>query len=63
MKHIDYDKDYAHVWINLQAESKMLHHYCLIGDWPTARACALNCQTYAGQLASILEEMSDIDAE
>lgn len=63
MKYVDYDKDYAHTWINLQAEVKMLHHYCLKGDWETARACALNCGDYSGKLADILKEMSDIDAE
>jgi hypothetical protein len=63
MNYVDYEKDYAQVWINLQAESKMLHHYCLKGDWETATNCALNCKHYAGQLANILQEMSGLDKE
>lgn len=63
MKYTNLDNDYSNVWINLQAEVKMLHHYCLVGDWETARACSLNCKDYAQQLSVILKEMSDIDAE
>jgi len=58
---IDYDKDYAHVWIDLQAEVKMLHNYCLKGEWATARTCAMNCSKYADKLASILQEMDELE--
>lgn len=61
MKTIEYDKDYAGTWINLQAEVKMLHHYCLKGDWETARQCAINCSQYSSQLAKVLDDMAKID--
>jgi hypothetical protein len=58
---IDYDKDYANVWINLQAEVRMLHNYCLKGEWATAENCARECAKYSTQLAEILKEMQDVD--
>lgn len=58
---IDYDKDYANIWINLNAEVKMLHHYCLKGDWATAANCASECSKYASKLSEILKEMQEID--
>ena len=63
MKLIDYEKDYAGGWINLQAEVKILHHYCLKGDWATAAATARQCAAYATQLGSILDEMGELDRE
>ena len=57
---IDYDKDYSGVWINLMAEVKMLHNYCLKGEWSTAEQCAHNCKDYAEKLALVLKEMSEV---
>ena len=41
---IDYEKDYSGVWIDLQANVKILHHYCLSGDWETAAKVAKECE-------------------
>jgi hypothetical protein len=56
----DDKKDYSGVWIDLMAEVKILHHYCLSGDWATASKVAKNCGTLAGDLAVILEDMNNI---
>jgi hypothetical protein len=61
MKVIDYDKDYAGTWINLQAEVKILHHYCLKGDWADAETTARQCAKYATQLADTLKEMGEVE--
>lgn len=57
---IDYEKDYSGVWIDLQANVKILHHYCLSGDWVTAAKVAKECGQSASKLATILEEMNNI---
>ena len=58
---IEYEKDYSGTWIDLQAEVKLLHHYCLKGDWATARETAMNCSKYADKLANVLQEMNDLN--
>lgn len=63
MKQIDYEKDYAGVWINLQAEVKILHHYCLKGDWASAETTARQCANFATQLADTLKDMGELDRE
>lgn len=57
---IDYEKDYSGVWIDLQANVKILHHYCLSGDWDTASKVAKDCSKSADKLAAILNEMNNI---
>ncbi len=57
---MDDKKDYSGVWIDLMAEVKILHHYCLSGDWTTAEKVAKNCSKYADDLATILKEMSEL---
>lgn len=57
---IDYEKDYSGVWIDLQANVKILHHYCLSGDWETAAKVAKECGKSANKLATILDEMNNI---
>lgn len=61
MKLIDYEKDYAGVWIDLQAEVKLLHHYCLKGDWATAEQTARQCAVFATKLADTLKEMGEVE--
>ena len=62
MKEINYN-DYADLWINLQAEVKLLHHYCLKGDWATSEVTARQCAKYATELADTLKEMGELDRE
>jgi hypothetical protein len=57
---IDYDKDYSGVWIDLMAEVKMLHNYCLKGEWATAEQCAKKCGEYSEKLALVLKEMNEL---
>ena len=57
---IDYDKDYSGVWIDLMAEVKMLHNYCLKGEWSTAEKCAKKCGEYSTKLALVLKEMNEL---
>jgi hypothetical protein len=57
---IDYDKDYSGVWIDLMAEVKMLHNYCLNGEWATAELCAKKCGEYSTKLALVLKEMNEL---
>jgi hypothetical protein len=42
------------------AEVKMLHHYCITGDWTTAVNTAKNCSSYADELSLVLKEMSEV---
>jgi hypothetical protein len=56
----DDKKDYSGVWIDLMAEVKILHHYCLSGDWATASKVAKNCGVLSEDLATILKEMSEL---
>jgi hypothetical protein len=57
---IDDKPDYSDIWINLMAEVKVLHHYCLAGDWSTAVKTARNCSKYADELSLVLKEMSEV---
>jgi hypothetical protein len=57
---IDDKKDYSDIWINLMAEVKVLHHYCLAGDWTSAIKTAKNCSKYADDLSLVLQEMSEV---
>ena len=57
---MDDQKDYSGIWIDLMAEVKILHHYCLVGDWSTAVKTAKNCSKYADDLSLVLKEMSEV---
>ena len=57
---MDDQKDYSDIWIDLMAEVKILHHYCLVGDWSTAVKTAKNCSKYADDLSLVLKEMSEV---
>jgi hypothetical protein len=57
---IDDRRDYSGIWIDLMAEVKMLHHYCISGDWTTAIKTAKNCSSYADELSLVLKEMSEV---
>jgi hypothetical protein len=57
---MDENKDYSSIWIDLMAEVKILHHYCLVGDWATAVKTAKNCSKYADDLSLVLQEMSEV---
>lgn len=57
---IDDKKDYSDIWINLMAEVKVLHHYCLAGDWFAAIKTSKNCSKYADELSLVLKEMSEL---
>jgi hypothetical protein len=57
---IDDRRDYSGIWIDLMAEVKMLHHYCITGDWTTAINTAKNCSSYADELSLVLKEMSEV---
>jgi len=57
---IDETKDYSGIWIDLMAEVKVLHHYCLAGDWTSAIKTAKNCSKYADDLSLVLQEMSEV---
>jgi hypothetical protein len=57
---IDDRRDYSGIWIDLMAEVKMLHHYCISGDWTTAIKTAKNCSNYADELSLVLKEMSEV---
>ena len=53
-------KDYSGLWIDLMAEVKMLHHYCISGEWDIAFKTAKNCSSYADELSLVLKEMSEV---
>ena len=57
---IDFENDYSGTWIDLMAEVKMLHNYCLKGEWSTAEQCAKKCGEYSTKLAIVLKEMSEV---
>jgi hypothetical protein len=57
---IDNRRDYSGIWIDLMAEVKMLHHYCISGDWTTAMQTSKNCSIYADELSLVLKEMSEV---
>ena len=57
---IDDKKDYSGIWINLMAEVKVLHHYCLAGDWSAAIKASQNCSKFADELSLVLKEMSEL---
>lgn len=57
---IDEKKDYSDIWINLMAEVKVLHHYCLAGDWSSAIKASKNCSKFADDLSIVLKEMSEL---
>jgi hypothetical protein len=57
---IDDQKDYSNIWINLMAEVKVLHHYCIAGDWSSAIKASKNCSKYADDLSLVLKEMSEV---
>jgi hypothetical protein len=57
---MDESKDYSDIWINLMAEVKVLHHYCLAGDWTSAIKASKNCSKYADDLSLVLQEMSEV---
>lgn len=57
---MDDQKDYSGIWIDLMAEVKVLHHYCLAGDWSSAIKTAKNCSKYADELSLVLKEMSEV---
>jgi hypothetical protein len=57
---MDEQKDYSGVWIELMAEVKILHHYCLVGDWAMAIKSSKNCSKFADELSVILKEMSEL---
>jgi hypothetical protein len=57
---IDDQKDYSDIWINLMAEVKVLHHYCIAGDWSSAIKASKNCSKYADDLSLVLKEMSEV---
>lgn len=57
---IDNKKDYSDIWINLMAEVKVLHHYCLAGDWSAAIKASKNCSKFADELSLVLQEMSEL---
>lgn len=57
---IDDKPDYSDIWINLMAEVKVLHHYCLAGDWSAAIKASKNCSKYADELSLVLKEMSEL---
>lgn len=57
---IDEKKDYSDIWINLMAEVKVLHHYCLAGDWSAAIKASKNCSKFADELSLVLKEMSEL---
>jgi len=57
---IDDKKDYSDIWINLMAEVKVLHHYCLAGDWSAAIKASKNCSKFADELSLVLKEMSEL---
>jgi hypothetical protein len=57
---INETKDYSGIWIDLMAEVKVLHHYCLAGDWTSAIKTAKNCSKYADDLSLVLQEMSEV---
>lgn len=56
----DETKDYSDLWINLMAEVKVLHHYCLAGDWSAAIKASKNCSKFADELSLVLTEMSEL---
>jgi hypothetical protein len=57
---MDETKDYSGIWIDLMAEVKVLHHYCLAGDWSSAIKASKNCSKYADDLSLVLQEMSEV---
>lgn len=57
---MDEKKDYSDIWINLMAEVKVLHHYCLAGDWSSAIKASKNCSKFADDLSIVLKEMSEL---
>jgi hypothetical protein len=57
---MDETKDYSDIWINLMAEVKVLHHYCLAGDWSSAIKASKNCSKFADDLSLVLQEMSEV---
>jgi hypothetical protein len=57
---MDETKDYSGIWIDLMAEVKVLHHYCLAGDWTSAIKASKNCSKYADDLSLVLQEMSEV---
>ena len=57
---IDDRQDYSDIWINLMAEVKVLHHYCLAGDWSAAIKASKNCSKFADELSLVLKEMSEL---
>lgn len=57
---MDETKDYSGIWIDLMAEVKVLHHYCLAGDWSNAIKASKNCSKYADDLSLVLQEMSEV---
>jgi hypothetical protein len=57
---MDESKDYSDIWINLMAEVKVLHHYCLAGDWSMAIKSSKSCSKYADDLSLVLQEMSEV---
>jgi hypothetical protein len=57
---MDETKDYSGIWIDLMAEVKVLHHYCLAGDWSMANKTAKNCSKFADDLSLVLQEMSEV---
>lgn len=57
---MDDKKDYSDIWINLMAEVKVLHHYCLAGDWSSAIKASKNCSKFADDLSIVLKEMSEL---
>jgi hypothetical protein len=57
---MDDKPDYSDIWINLMAEVRVLHHYCLSGDWSAAIKTSKNCSKYADELSLVLKEMSEV---
>ena len=60
---INNDTDYASIWIDLAAEVKLLHHYCLRGNLLEAERCANRVSEFGSRLAIVLGEMNRIPEE
>lgn len=49
--------DYATLWIDMQAETRMMHNYLLQSRWAEAAGCAGKCKKISGKLIDWCEKM------
>jgi hypothetical protein len=47
---VDNKQDFADLWINLQAETRLMHNYLLQNRFSDAADCAGKCKKISGQL-------------